>query len=94
MVLDYFQIDGEKIVVMFDPYHNENLYEGHIREARLGFDAQKRTFDRSDLLESTSMVMSPIELLQPDYEVCLPDTDNKRGTHTASIRPGAQLALK
>ena len=44
------------------------LYEGHIQEGILGFDKRSQKFSREKLLESTSMVMSPIDILKPDYD--------------------------
>lgn len=62
------QLSGEKKLTLFDPHHNENLYEGHIPEAMLSFDSTSGTFHRKQLLESTSMVMSPIDIAQPDLQ--------------------------
>ncbi|BFZ04950.1 hypothetical protein BsWGS_07989 [Bradybaena similaris] len=62
------QISGEKQVLLFDPHDNTRLYEGHIQEAMLTYNASEKRFSRKKLLESTSMVMSPIDLLQPDLE--------------------------
>ena len=70
------QISGKKHLVLFDPHSNENLYEAHIPEALLGYKSvnsasSKRfsfggKFYRQQLLESTSMVMSPVDILSPD----------------------------
>jgi jumonji domain-containing protein 7 len=51
---------GKKTFRIAHPFRNENLYERHIREARLGFDLQTGEFHRSELPESTCMVMSPV----------------------------------
>lgn len=65
-------VKGVKEVIMFDPRQNANLYEGHLPEARFTVEhlADKNSFNliRSGLLESTSMVMSPVDILSPDYE--------------------------
>lgn len=53
-------------MTLFDPHQNENLYEAHIPEAILSYSPQKGTFSRQTLLESTSMVMSPVDILDPD----------------------------
>ncbi len=62
------QLSGEKHLTLFDPHHNENLYEAHIPEAILTFDPSANAFSRNSLLESTSMVMSPVDILRPDLE--------------------------
>lgn len=62
------QIAGSKELTLFDPYHNENLYEGHIREAAFSVDLPTLTFKRDRLTQSTSMVMSPVDITKPDLE--------------------------
>ena len=62
------QISGDKSLTLFEPHQNENLYEGHIPEALLGYDKANRKIYRKKLLESTSMVMSPVDITDPDYE--------------------------
>ena len=62
------QLSGEKHLTLFDPHHNENLYEAHIPEALLGFTPRTGSFHRRTLLESTSMVMSPVDIQDPDLE--------------------------
>lgn len=64
----YLQIFGEKHLTLFDPHHNEDLYEAHIPEAILGFSPTSGTFYRHTLLQSTSMVMSPVDIANPDLE--------------------------
>jgi peptidyl-lysine (3S)-dioxygenase / protease len=59
------QVSGSKEILLFDPHHNENLYEGHIAEAHFSFNIDTETFSKDHLLESTSMVM--IDLSNPDY---------------------------
>lgn len=61
------QISGEKHLTLFEPHQNKNLYEAHIPEALLGYNKNKRRIYRKELLQSTSMVMSPVDILQPDY---------------------------
>ena len=71
MITIYFyflQLSGEKQVIMFEPHYNENLYESHIPEAILGFDKKRNKFYRKSLLESTSMVMSPVDILNPQLK--------------------------
>ena len=53
---------------MFDPHQNENLYEGHIPEAMLSVNLASGKFSRKRLLESTSMVMSPVDIALPDLQ--------------------------
>ena len=60
------QISGEKHLTLFDPHHNENLYEAHIPEALLTYSPHTGRFSRQRLLESTSMVMSPVDIESPD----------------------------
>eukprot|EP01128_Nolandella_sp_AFSM9_P001201 TRINITY_DN11309_c0_g1_i1.p1 TRINITY_DN11309_c0_g1~~TRINITY_DN11309_c0_g1_i1.p1 ORF type:complete len:554 (-),score=66.98 TRINITY_DN11309_c0_g1_i1:65-1627(-) len=60
-------IAGEKNLTLYHPHHNEALYEGHIREARFEYEAETSTFARSNLLESTSMVMSPVNIRNPNF---------------------------
>ncbi|CAI8024674.1 Bifunctional peptidase and arginyl-hydroxylase JMJD5, partial [Geodia barretti] len=60
------QVSGEKHVTLFDPHHNENLYEAHIPEAILSYSPRTGHFSRQRLLESTSMVMSPVDIQDPD----------------------------
>lgn len=55
--------------MLFDPHNNHQLYEGHIPEATLSYNQTSNTFHRRHLLESTSMVMSPVDILKPDYSV-------------------------
>ena len=62
------KLAGEKHLILFDPHNNENLYEAHIPEALLGYDESENRFYRKTLLESTSMVMSPVDILEPDFD--------------------------
>ncbi|XP_062507800.1 bifunctional peptidase and (3S)-lysyl hydroxylase Jmjd7-like [Corticium candelabrum] len=60
------QISGTKHVTLYEPHNNTRLYESHIPEALLGFDQQGHQFRRKKLLDSTSMVMSPVDITRPD----------------------------
>lgn len=62
------QISGEKEVILFEPHSNERLYEAHIPEALLAYNASMRQFRRKTLLDSTSMVMSPLDIQRPNLE--------------------------
>lgn len=62
-----FQLSGRKQLILFEPYHNLQLYEGHIIEAMLTFRQGK--FHREKLIESTAMTMSPLDITAPDFEV-------------------------
>ncbi|XP_065185446.1 uncharacterized protein LOC135816016 [Sycon ciliatum] len=62
------QIDGIKEVTLFSPHHNERMYEGYIPEAKLGYSAEHGVFQRSHLLESTALVMSPVDIKKPDLQ--------------------------
>ncbi|XP_033752806.1 jmjC domain-containing protein E-like [Pecten maximus] len=62
------QIHGQKQVILFDPHKNENLYEAHIAEAIFSYNKTTKEFRRSTLVDSTSMVMSPVDIMKPDFE--------------------------
>jgi len=62
------QVSGKKTVVLFDPHKNENLYEGYIREAVLSYSPPSDSFARTTLSDSTSLVMSPVDISHPDLE--------------------------
>jgi len=62
------QVSGKKTLTLFDPHNNENLYEGYIREAVLSYIPHSDSFHRSTLTESTSLVMSPVDLSHPDLK--------------------------
>ncbi|ELU16439.1 hypothetical protein CAPTEDRAFT_227819 [Capitella teleta] len=62
------QLRGQKQVILFDPHDNTRMYEGHIPQAMLSYDASQKRFFRKTLKDSTSMVMSPIDLLNPDLQ--------------------------
>lgn len=49
-------VAGTKRVRLYHPYANEELYEGHVREAVLEYDRATETVYRRRLLKSTSMV--------------------------------------
>ena len=60
------QVSGEKKLTLFAPHNNENMYEAHIPEAILTYSPKTGEFHRRKLLESTSMVMSPVDIKDPD----------------------------
>jgi len=62
------QISGKKQLLIYEPHDNANLYEAHIQEASLSYSPTTKRFRRKKLLESTSMVMSPVDILKPDYD--------------------------
>ncbi|XP_019626192.1 PREDICTED: uncharacterized protein LOC109471344 [Branchiostoma belcheri] len=62
------QISGKKAVILFEPHDNSKLYEAHIPEAILGYNNRTGTFRRKTLLDSTSMVMSPVDILKPNFK--------------------------
>ncbi len=64
-----FQISGKKQVTLFEPFDNTKMYEAHIPQATLNFDKASGKFRRRGLEDTTSMVMSPVDLLSPDFEV-------------------------
>lgn len=86
------QISGEKHLTLFDPHHNGNLYEAHIPEAILSFiPSNTSKFHRNTLLESTSMVMSPVDIQEPDLER-FPNFAKARRVHCV-LRPGNVLFM-
>lgn len=62
------QLRGRKKLILYAPHQNENLYEGHIQEGVLSYDRKSQKFRYAKLLDSTSMVMSPIYIVQPNCE--------------------------
>ena len=68
-----FQIRGKKELVLFEPHDNTKLYEAHIPEALLGFNSETKEFRRKILMDSTSMVMAPLDIQDPDFQVYLRD---------------------
>ena len=66
------QLVGTKNLTIFHPHDNANLYEGHIQEAQFEAEIDLKmerpwNFSRNNLLDSTSMVMSPIDLSNVDF---------------------------
>eukprot|EP01083_Nonionella_stella_P070432 188427_1 len=61
-------VKGSKTFDVFPPHHNEDLYEGHIREAELSYDQESGTFSRHKLQTSTAMVMSPVDMSRSDQD--------------------------
>ncbi|XP_041367091.1 bifunctional peptidase and (3S)-lysyl hydroxylase Jmjd7-like [Gigantopelta aegis] len=62
------QISGQKQVILYSPHDGEKMYEGHIPEAILSVNRHNYTFRRKTLLDSTSMVMSPVDIVSPDLQ--------------------------
>jgi len=88
------QVTGEKHAILFDPGQSGNLYEGHIPEAMLSYSFQsvrQNKFKKDTLLESTSMVMSPVDILKPDFE-SFPKYD-PRGQLHCPIKKGDVLFI-
>ena len=69
-ILSFEQLRGRKEVILFEPQDNTRLYEAHIPEAMLYYNSSTRIFHRKELVDTTSMVMSPVDLHKPDFEVC------------------------
>ncbi|XP_068735056.1 tRNA wybutosine-synthesizing protein 5-like isoform X2 [Montipora capricornis] len=61
------QISGKKQLFIYEPHENTRLYEAHIQEASLAYNPVTKKFRNQKLLQSTSMVMSPVNILKPDY---------------------------
>ena len=79
------------MVTLFDPHRNENLYEAHIPEAILSYSSKTGKFHRHRLLESTSMVMSPVDIEDPDLDR-FPRFADARRMH-CSLGPGDVLFM-
>ncbi|XP_052064918.1 uncharacterized protein LOC127704761 [Mytilus californianus] len=62
------QISGQKQVLLFEPHDNTRLYEAHIPEAMLAYNHSTKQFTRKQLTESTSMVMSPVDIKKVDFK--------------------------
>lgn len=60
-------LSGKKEVMLFEPHDNRMLYEGHIPEAEFSIDIASLKVRRRRLMDSTSMVMSPVDIKAPDY---------------------------
>ncbi|KAG9398658.1 hypothetical protein AC1031_014440 [Aphanomyces cochlioides] len=60
-------VAGRKEFILYDPSDNTRIYEGHIREAQ--YDLEGNQFIRRRLMESTSMVNSPVDIQAPDLEM-------------------------
>ena len=54
---------------MFEPHDNRKLYEAHIPQATLRYNKHLKAFRRKGLEDSTSMVMSPVDIQAPDLAV-------------------------
>ena len=65
----FVKLDGAKTLTLFEPWDNSRLYESHIPEAQFEWDSAAGQLLRRHLLDSTSMVMSPVDIKQPDLEV-------------------------
>ena len=61
-----FLAEGAKTFRLIDPLDNRRMYEGHMREAQL--ELIDGRLERSVLLEATSMVHTPVEFDQPDFD--------------------------
>jgi len=63
-------VKGAKEVILFDPRNNHQLYETYIQEATFQVTKNHDSYQlvRRGLQESTSIVMSPVDILNPDYE--------------------------
>lgn len=63
-------VAGVKELTLYPPHNNQRLYEGHLVQAQLRLKPtlQGDVFARDTLMDSTSMVMSPVDLQRPDLE--------------------------
>ena len=69
LIVLFLELRGQKQVIMFEPHNNKRMYEGHIPQATLGYNTILKKFRRKNLEDTTSMVMSPVDILQPDFQV-------------------------
>ena len=81
------KVEGEKELTLFDPFHNEKLYEAHIQEANLKFDPQSKLFTRQGLQHSTSIVMSPVDIQRPNFVASIPKHPSISKLEIAIIKP-------
>ena len=88
-------VKGSKQFIVYDPRNNYQLYEGHIPEARFSVTKSDTnlpyTLKRSGLQESTSLVMSPVDILNPNYER-FPNFKSARPMN-CTVGPGQMLFL-
>lgn len=59
---------GSKTFLVYAPQDSERLYEGHIPEGELTYVEETDHFERTQLQESTAMVMSPFNPAAPDFD--------------------------
>ena len=88
-----FQIAGTKVVTMLPPFENTRLYEGHLVEAEFDFDVETGAFRKERLLDSTSMVMSPVDIAKIDFERFPKFADAAPEAFKCEIRPGDALYM-
>jgi jumonji domain-containing protein 7 len=77
-------VSGTKHVHLLAPHNNTQLQEGHLVEAQLTYHPTTRSFSRTDLHDSTAMVMSPLALA---------DLKRRLPVLTCSIHPGDALFM-
>ncbi len=58
-------------MTLFEPYNNTRFYEGHIQEAILSYRRKNHEFRRKSLKDSTSMVMAPVDIQDPDFDASI-----------------------
>lgn len=52
---------------MFDPNNNHQLYEGRLQEATLTLNWTTKSFHRRHVHYITNSVMSPVNMVKPDF---------------------------
>ncbi|XP_066275807.1 uncharacterized protein [Branchiostoma lanceolatum] len=62
------QISGKKEVILFEPHDNTRLYEAHIPDGILEFNNRTGKFRRKTLLGRICAVMSPVDILKPNFK--------------------------
>lgn len=89
-------VAGSKHLTLIGPHRNEDVYEGHMMETMLAWDADTGAVTRDQFLESTSMVNSPVDL-EHDAErraAAFPRfADAERRAVHCDVYPGESLFL-
>eukprot|EP01060_Flectonema_neradi_P015863 TRINITY_DN22500_c0_g1_i1.p1 TRINITY_DN22500_c0_g1~~TRINITY_DN22500_c0_g1_i1.p1 ORF type:complete len:484 (+),score=52.69 TRINITY_DN22500_c0_g1_i1:40-1491(+) len=87
-------VSGSKEFVIFHPHQNENLYEGHMREAELSYSFETDSFSRDVLPDSTALVMSPVHIGNQTELSRYPDFEHANNTRlTCLVEEGDILFL-
>ncbi|KAJ9456945.1 JmjC domain-containing protein E [Diplonema papillatum] len=87
-------ISGKKTFTLFHPHENENMYEGHIREANLEYDTETGRFVRDDLSDTTALTMTPVHINREEDRLLYSGFERANQTRlTCEVGPGDVLYL-